>query len=112
MQKCRLKDGKGNRDFLNRTAAVIDAVRSGKIGGLGLDVIEGEEKLKGKNFRQNPIPELEELLSHYNVIYTHHSAFFTDEAYRNLSEIAIENLISYARTGECSRELVKTIDNQ
>lgn len=107
----KMKDGvvliNTARGALFDTTAVLNAIKSGKIGGLGIDVIEGEGRLKGRNFKQNPIPELEELLSYYNVIYTHHSAFFTDEAYRNLSETAIENLVSYARTGECSRELVK-----
>ncbi len=38
-------------------------------------------------------------------MFTNHSAFYTDEAYHNLSRTAVENLLSYARTGACENEL-------
>lgn len=88
--------------------AVLQAVKSGKIGGLGIDVIEGEEKLKESVPEgECPLPELKELLEYPNVVYTHHTAFYTDEAYRNLTETAIDNLLEYEKTGSCERELVQ-----
>ena len=108
----KMKDGviliNTARGTIFDTPAIVEAVKSGKIGGLGLDVIEGEEKLRGGTSGQNcPIPELAELLQHYNVTFTQHTAFYTDEAYRNITETAIDNLLEYEKYGSCERELVK-----
>ena len=107
----KMKDGvvliNAARGALFDNAAVLQAVKSGKIGGLGIDVIEGEEKLKGSSDGVCPLPELGELLKYQNVTYTHHTAFYTDEAYRNLTETAIDNLLEYEKTGNCERELVR-----
>ena len=88
--------------------AVLAAVESGKIVGVGLDVIEEEGILKKQpRYEECPIPVLRKLLQHPNVIYTPHSAFYTDEAERNLSEGTVQNLNSYRLTGACEKELVK-----
>lgn len=95
------------RGSLFDNTAVLKAVKSGKIGGLGIDVIEGEEQLKGSVPGDPcPVPVLARLLENHNVVYTHHTAFYTDEAYRNITETAIDNLLEYANTGICERELV------
>ena len=88
--------------------AVLKAVENGKIAGVGLDVIEEEGILKKQpRYEECPIPVLRKLLQHPNVIYTPHSAFYTDEAERNLSEGTVQNLNSYRLTGACEKELVK-----
>ena len=107
----QMKDGvvliNCSRGGLFDAEAVLEAVESGKIGAVGLDVIENENLLrKEPRFDKCPIPVLEKLLKHPNVIYTPHSAFYTDEAERNLSEGTIENLNSYRLTGSCEKELV------
>ena len=106
----RMKDGvilvNTARGGVLDTEAVLEAVESGKIGGLAIDVIEGEAAVRGKKkFDDVPLPSLKALLAHKNVIFTNHSAFYTDEAYRNLSKTAVDNLLSYARTGTCEFEL-------
>lgn len=108
----KMKDGvmlvNAARGPLLDTRAVIAAVNSGKIGGLAMDVIEWEERLGEKpHFDECPIPELMELLKHKNVIFTNHTAFYTDEAHKNMMETTLENMAEYARTGECCHELVK-----
>ncbi len=86
--------------------AVYEAVCSGKIAGLGLDVIEGEENIENKS-GTGELEILTTLLKHPNVIFTPHSAFYTDEADRNLSDITIDNIYEYMTTGTCKNELVK-----
>lgn len=86
--------------------AVYDAVCSGKIGALALDVIEGEEILRRPK-GQNDLPILDKLLEHDNVTFTMHTAFYTDEADRNQSDTTLANFNEYRTTGECRFELVK-----
>ena len=107
-----MKDGvvlvNTSRGGLFDAEAVLEGIESGKLGGVCLDVIEGEGQLRKKpEYDSCPIPVLGKLLEHDNVIFTSHSAFYTDEADRNLSEGTVENLLSYARTGSCDRELVR-----
>lgn len=88
--------------------ALLYGIESGKLAGCALDVIDGEELLdKSKGSDTHPVRRLEKLMQSPNVIFTHHSAFFTDEAFRNMHETCIDNLHEYARTGKCSKELVK-----
>lgn len=108
----KMKDGvvliNTSRGGIFDASAVLKGVQSGKIGALGIDVVEGEALLdKQPQFTECPDPVLEALFSHENVVYTPHVAFFTDEAERNLSQGTIENLNSYEKTGSCDKELVK-----
>lgn len=107
-----MKDGvilvNASRGGLFDAEAVLEGIESGKIGGACLDVIEGEDALKNQAaFDKCPIQILDKLLRHPNVIYTPHTAFYTDEADRNLAEGTIENLLSYEATGACALELVR-----
>lgn len=86
---------------------ILSGIKSGKLGGVAMDVIEGEAALKNISQGVCPIPILKELLTYENFIYTSHSAFYTDEADRNMSDITMENAYSYMTTGACSNELVK-----
>ena len=94
------------RGGLFDTQAILDGLNSGKLGGVALDVIEGEETLR-KPQGQNDLPILDELLKHENFIFTMHTAFYTDEADRNQSDTTLENFNEYRTTGQCRYELVK-----
>lgn len=108
-----MKDGailvNAARGGLVDTEALCEALESGKLSGAALDVIEDEGELKkqGGIFDRCPIPLLERLLRQPNFIFTPHSAFYTDEANRNLSEGTVENLHSYAATGSSQNELIQ-----
>ena len=96
-----------SRGPLCDTAALLAAVESGKLGALGLDVIEDEGILKGlKGVSECPHPLLKKLLEHDNVLFTNHSAYFTAEADRTLAKGTIQNLMDYLETGTCKYELV------
>lgn len=106
----KMKDGviliNAARGPLFDTSAIVESVKSGKISGLGIDVIEGENLLTGKTESDScPLPELEELLKSYNVIFTRHTAFYTDEALKNMTETSLDNFLSYARTGSSKFEV-------
>lgn len=88
--------------------AVLEGVKSGKIGGIGLDVVEDEALLETAEIGGVcPDPVLRELLSLKNVEFTFHTASFTDQAEREKIEIVAENLHSYAAGLSCKNELVK-----
>lgn len=65
------------------TAALIDALRSKRIAGAGLDVLEGEPALP---------PRLPELLAFDNVVVTPHGAGRAPEARTAATELVIANL--------------------
>lgn len=75
------------RGALIDTAALIDALKFGRIGGAGLDVYEEEAELFFEDHSNEVIrdDELARLITFPNVIITSHQAFLTREA---LSEIA------------------------
>ncbi len=88
--------------------AVLEGIKTGKVGALGIDVIEGEGAIRNKKHDGKcPLPILEEILKYENTIFTSHTAYYTDEAIRNISATTVENAYSYAMTGNCSNELVK-----
>jgi D-lactate dehydrogenase len=81
-----MKDGvmliNTSRGKIVDTQAVVNALTSGKIGYLGLDVYENEkgifsEDFKGKIFNDKL---LKELMAFPNVLITAHQAFLTNEA--------------------------------
>ena len=89
------------------TEAVLRGLDSGAIGALGLDVIEGEGALRQESGQSAAVRSaVDALISHENVIYTNHTAFYTDEADHNMNEATIENLLQYEKTGRCDNEVV------
>lgn len=89
------------------TEAVLRGLNSGAIGALGLDVIEGEGALRQETDQSATVRAVvDALISHENVIYTNHTAFYTDEADRNMNEATVENLLQYEKTGRCDNEVV------
>lgn len=79
------------RGNLIKTTAVLEALKSGKIGYLGLDVYEYEKGLYFENHDVDEIrdPLLSELMNYPNVLISPHQAFLTKEA---LEEIAIQTI--------------------
>ena len=90
-----------SRGGLLNTRAVIDALKSGKIANLGLDVYEEEselffEDLSGTILRDDIFTRL---LTFPNVIITGHQGFFTREALANIASTTIENITEFETTG-------------
>ena len=87
-----------SRGGLIDSSALIDAITSGHVGGVALDVYEEEE---GKFFRDLSDTVIDDevltrLLSLPNVLLTSHQAFFTQEAMTTIAETTIRNLDDFA----------------
>lgn len=87
-----------SRGGLIDTPAVVNALKSGQLGYLGLDVYEEEADLF---FEDNSNMLLQDdvfarLLTFPNVIITGHQAFFTREALNAIAHITLNNISDYA----------------
>lgn len=87
------------RGALIDTPAVIKALKTKKMGYLGLDVYEEESDLffedKSNQLLEDDI--FARLLTFPNVVITGHQAFFTREALTAISEITIANISHFER---------------
>ena len=74
------------------TGAVIDALKSGRLGYLGLDVYEEEERYFFEDYSGRVIEDdvLARLLTFPNVLVTSHQAFFTREAIGNIARTVVD----------------------
>lgn len=94
----KMKDGvfiiNTSRGALIHAEALLDAIKSHKIGGAGLDVYEEETDLFYEDFSDTIIQDdvLARLLSMPNVIITSHQAFLTDEALHNIADVTLKNI--------------------
>lgn len=82
-----------SRGSLIDTKEVIKALKTGKIGYLGLDVYEQEEKLFFNDLSENVIQDdvIMRLLSFPNVLITSHQGFFTEEALTQIAQTTLNN---------------------
>jgi D-lactate dehydrogenase len=90
-----------SRGALIDTKALIKALKSGRLGGVGLDVYEEEEgvffeDLSGQILHDD---ELARLLTFPNVLITAHQAFLTQEALSEIARVTVANLFAFA-TGQ------------
>lgn len=103
----KMKDGvmliNTGRGGLIKTSDLPGALKSGKIGYLGLDVYEFEKDLFFTNHREDTVkdPILQELMSFPNVIISPHQAFLTIEALQEIANRTIQNLDNW-QAGKCS----------
>ncbi|HEY9278249.1 MAG TPA: 2-hydroxyacid dehydrogenase [Methylotenera sp.] len=86
-----------SRGKLVDTKAVISALKSGKIGNLGLDVYEEEGDLFFDDLSNQVIHDdvFMRLLTFPNVLITGHQGFFTKEALTNIAQITLANITAY-----------------
>ncbi|NNC93857.1 MAG: 2-hydroxyacid dehydrogenase [Acidimicrobiia bacterium] len=102
-----MKDGvmivNTSRGALVDTVAVIEGLKTRKIGYLGLDVYEEEGDLFFENLSDRIITDdvFSRLLTFPNVIITGHQAFFTAEAITAIAETTMANLTAF-ETGVAS----------
>lgn len=96
-----------SRGAVINTRAVIRALKSGRIGSLGLDVYEEEADLFFENLSNRVIQDdvFARLLSFPNVLITGHQAFFTDDALRAIARTTMENITSFERHGRAVHEV-------
>ncbi|KAF2331946.1 2-hydroxyacid dehydrogenase [Flavobacterium daemonense] len=85
-----------SRGGLIETSAVIEGLKEGKIGYLGIDVYEQEEKLFFRDLSADIIQDdaIQRLMSFPNVLVTAHQAFFTNEALTQIALVTFNNIKS------------------
>jgi D-lactate dehydrogenase len=96
-----------SRGALIDTRAVIGALKSGRIGYLGLDVYEEEEQLFFRDLSAKVIQDdvFARLLTFPNVVVTAHQAFFTREALTAISDTTLNNISAFEEGRRSGHEL-------
>ncbi|ALB70587.1 2-hydroxyacid dehydrogenase [Cronobacter muytjensii] len=108
----QMKDGvmiiNTSRGGLVDSQAAIEALKSQKIGALGMDVYENERDLFFEDKSNDVIQDdvFRRLSACHNVLFTGHQAFLTEEALISISETTLENLRQLERGETCPNELV------
>ena len=101
---CRVTTASGGR-FDHQ--AVLEGLKEGKFGALAMDVYEDEKNYLRKDLKGESTGDavFDQLISREDVIYTAHTAFYTDRAIFNMIENTVENLWEYGQTVSCAHEL-------
>lgn len=96
-----------SRGALVDAEALLEGIKSRKIGAACLDVYEEEADFFFQDFSGHILDDdvLARLISMPNVIVTSHQAFLTEEALSNIAETTSRNIIAMARDGQCANEL-------
>jgi len=83
------------------TPAVIAALKSGRLGSLGLDVYEEEGDLFFRDLSGEAIRDdvFARLLTFPNVVVTGHQAFFTEDALRAIAQTTLANVDAFEAHG-------------
>lgn len=86
------------RGALVDSPALIEALKSGQLGYLGLDVYEEESELFFEDHSDQPLQDdvLARLLNFPNVIVTAHQAFLTREALAAIAQTTLDNVTHWA----------------
>ncbi|MBF0572091.1 MAG: 2-hydroxyacid dehydrogenase [Candidatus Omnitrophica bacterium] len=82
------------RGMLIDSKALIEGLKTGKVGFAGLDVYEEESDYFYEDFSNKVITDdvLARLLSFNNVMVTAHQGFFTQEALQSIASTTLENI--------------------
>ena len=97
-----------SRGALIDAEALLDGIKSRKIGAACLDVYEGEADIFFEDRSGHIMDDelLSRLISMPNVIVTSHQAFLTEDALNNIAETTVNNILSYYNNdGICDNEL-------
>jgi len=96
-----------SRGALVDAEALLNAIKSRKVGAACLDVYEEESDIFFEDFSGHIIEDdiLARLISMPNVIVSSHQAFLTEEALSNIAETTVNNILDFFNNGKCPNEL-------
>ncbi|BAZ31505.1 D-isomer specific 2-hydroxyacid dehydrogenase NAD-binding protein [Cylindrospermum sp. NIES-4074] len=96
-----------SRGALIDTQAVIEGLKSGQIGYLGVDVYEQESELFFEDLSGEIIQDdvFQHLTTFPNVLITGHQAFFTADALRNIADTTLANMSDIEQGRPCANEI-------
>ncbi len=97
-----------SRGGLINTSQALEALKSGVLGSLGIDVYEQEENIFFKDLSDDLIDDdlIGRLMSFYNVLVTPHQGFFTHEAMEQITLITLKNFTDFDLSNESENEVV------
>ena len=107
----KMKDGvilvNTSRGGLIKTDDLIQGIRENKFFAVGLDVYEEENGSVYEDMSETILEHstVARLLSFPNVMVTSHQAFFTEEALAAISEVTLDNAMSYLKGTPNGNEL-------
>ena len=98
-----------SRGGLIQTSDIIKALKKGKVGYLGIDVYEQEEKLFFRDLSDDIIQDddIQRLMSFPNVLVTAHQAFFTNEALTQIALTTLGNIQSLLSKDDVGNKLAQ-----
>ncbi len=96
-----------SRGALVDAEALLDGIKSRKVGAACLDVYEEEADFFFEDYSGHIMEDdtLARLISMPNVIVTSHQAFLTEEALSNIAETTVNNIVQYLASAQCPNEL-------
>ena len=96
-----------SRGALIDAEALLDGIKTRKIGAACLDVYEEESELFFRDVSGHILEDdvLARLISMPNVILTSHQAFLTEEALEGIATTTVDNILTYFETGKCENEV-------
>ncbi|MGL5032978.1 MAG: 2-hydroxyacid dehydrogenase [Microcystaceae cyanobacterium] len=96
-----------SRGHLIDTQAVIEGIKSGQIGYLGIDVYEQEEELFFEDHSDSIIQDdtFQLLQSFSNVVITAHQGFFTRNALTAIADTTLANIAEFKQGKPLSHEV-------
>ena len=96
-----------SRGALIDSEALLEGIKSRKIGGACLDVYEEESDIFFEDRSGHIMADdtLARLITMPNVIVTSHQAFLTEEALANIAETTVKNLVAFEKDGTADNEL-------
>jgi D-lactate dehydrogenase len=97
-----------SRGGLIDTLAVIEGIKSGRIGYLGIDVYEQEDELFFQDLSDTVIQDdtFQLLQSFPNVVITAHQAFFTRNALENIATTTLSNITEFEQGQPLKNEVI------
>ena len=98
-----------SRGALIEAQALVDALKTGHIGGAALDVYEEEAGIFFHDLSGEVLQDdvLARLISLPNVLITSHQAFLTHEALANIAQTTLETISAFERGAVPENVLVK-----
>jgi D-lactate dehydrogenase len=98
-----------SRGGLVDTEAAIEALKSGQLGGIAIDVYEQEASLFFRDLSGTVIRDdvIQRLVSFPNVILTGHQAFFTREAVRTILDTTLASISDFSAGRPLANEITR-----
>ncbi len=91
--------------------ALIEALKNGRLGAVGLDVYEEESDLFFEDLSDQILQDdvFAQLLTFPNVVITGHQGFFTIEALQAIAEVTCANLTEFEKRGICNNAVSESM---